>query len=181
MIGKKIQDVSSLQTTRAFQQLSSTGQPHWLRQGLWGTRSPSPALNGINSDRGNHCSMGMATAKPLCLAGQEQPGASCPLHSPPDLFPAFQQSTAELGRTAVLAVLEENNCPVLAALSSRASSGQLSISYRKNKRERRQKCPQAKQSSKRGKDKKVRSFQLGHHPFSISLPPLTPSSDPLCA
>lgn len=81
----------------------------------------------------------------------------------------------------MLAVLEENKCPLLAALRSTASSGQISISYRKNKWERGQKCPQAKQSNKRGKDRKVWTFQLGHHPFCISLPPLTPSSDPLCA
>lgn len=159
------------------QVLSSSHQTPGSPSGLWGDSSILPSTQGdkFRQRESLQCqgSVGIATAKPLCLA-------SSPLHSPPDLFPAFQQSTAELGRVAVLAVLEENKCPVLAALLSRSSSGQPRISYRKDKWERGQKCPQAKQSSKRSKDRKVWSFQLGHHPFSISLPPLTPSSDPLC-
>lgn len=174
-----------MQSTSVVQQPSNAGQPHWLGQGLWGDTGivPSTQWDKSRERESLQCkdNVGMAMAKPLCLAGQEQPlPCTAPLISSPPSSCA-QQSTAELGRMAVLAVLEENKCPMLTALLSRASSGQLSTSYRKNKWEKGQKCPQAKQSNKRGKDRKAWSFQLGHHAFSISLPPLTPSSDPLCA
>lgn len=43
------------------------------------------------------------------------------------------------------------------------------------------KCPQAKQSNKRGKDRKVWSFQLGHHSFcSGQSPPSSSSHTIIC-
>lgn len=174
---------SSLQPTSGAQQPSSTGQPHWLGQGLWGDTSIIPSTQWVNSGRGNRCNAKVAWGWPWqsrVWQGRNSQERSVPCTAPLiSSLPSScaQQSWAELDRAAVLTVLEENKC----FLCSRASSGQLSISYRKNKWERGQKCPQAKQSNKRGKDRKDWSFQLGHHPFSVSLPPLTPSPDPLRA
>lgn len=147
------------------------GSPRGWGRGSGGTHSSSPALSGTNSGRGNLCNAraawGWPWQSPFVWQGRSSQEHPLPCTAPEiSSLPSScaRQSTAELGRTAVLAMLEENKCPLLAALRSTASSGQLSISYRKNKWERGQKCPQAKQSNKR-----VRTGRFG--PFSLAIIP----------